>query len=84
MFLGPDTVRNQIPDLPFPNEGTPHYDENEKPLFIGHYWMNPKKGLNVLQRNLVCVDFSACKGGKMVAYRFDGEDTLDPGKFVAI
>jgi hypothetical protein len=84
MFLGPDVIRNQIPSLPFPNEDSPNYDETEKPLFIGHYWMNPKNGLNVLQHNVACVDFSACKGGKMVGYRFDGERTLDPRKFVAV
>lgn len=36
-----------------------------------------------LARNIACVDFSVAKpGGKLVAYRWDGEDELSSDKFV--
>ena len=84
MFLGPCSAREQIPDVAFPSNASTHYSVSGKPLFIGHYWMNPKEGLRVLRPNVACVDFSACKGGRLVAYRFDGEHELSPEKFVAI
>lgn len=51
------------------------------PTFFGHYWM---KGLPRLQSPcMACVDYSAGKGGPLVAYRWSGEDTLDAHHFVA-
>lgn len=57
-----------------------HYDEDQPPLFIGHYWM--KGHPQPLTPNLACLDYSAVKFGKLVAYRMDGEAQLDPKKFV--
>jgi hypothetical protein len=38
-----------------------------------------------LARNIVCVDFSVAKrGGKLVAYRWDGERELSKDKFVSV
>lgn len=56
------------------------YPPTEPPVFFGHYWMTgtPKP----LRHNLACLDYSAVKYGKLVAYRMDGEERLDPGKFV--
>lgn len=49
-------------------------------MFVGHYWM---EGLPApLKPNVACLDFSAVKYGKLVAYRFDGERVLSPDKFV--
>jgi len=57
-----------------------HYSINELPLFIGHYWM---QGLpKYITTNIACLDYSAVRGGKLVAYRFDGECKLDNSKFV--
>lgn len=53
---------------------------SEKPLFIGHYWMTGTP--TVLAPNLACVDYSAGKGGALIAYRWDGETVLDNAKFV--
>lgn len=57
-----------------------HYPESERPLFIGHYWCEgePKP----VAGNIACLDFSAVKYGKLVAYRFDGESRLDSRKFI--
>lgn len=57
-----------------------YYDSEQPPLFIGHYWM--KGHPHPLTPNLACLDYSAVKFGKLVAYRMDGEAQLDPDKFV--
>lgn len=56
------------------------YGPNERPLFIGHYWLQGVPG--PLAPNVACLDYSAVKYGKLVAYRMDDEVRLDPGKFV--
>lgn len=57
-----------------------HYQEDEPMLFIGHYWCDgePKP----VARNIACLDYSAVKYGKLVAYRLDNETVIDPAKFV--
>lgn len=59
------------------------YGENERPVFFGHYWLT---GLPKLIRdNVCCLDFSVAGyrgNGRLVAYRFDGEQKLDESKFV--
>lgn len=55
------------------------YGPNEKPLFIGHYWMS---GIPApLGHNIACLDYSAVKYGRLVAYRMDTEHHLQPSKF---
>ena len=57
-----------------------YYDERQPPLFIGHYW---QQGVpQPLRANLACLDYSAVKGGRLVAYRMDGERELRADKFV--
>ncbi|MAE21343.1 MAG: serine/threonine protein phosphatase [Pseudomonas sp.] len=55
------------------------YGPDEKPLFIGHYWMSglPKP----IVPNIACLDYSAVKYGRLVAYRMDTETQLQQGKF---
>ena len=57
------------------------YSHESPPVFLGHYWM---EGEPVpLSPNIACLDYSVAKpGGKLVAYRWDGEQILDPGKYV--
>ncbi len=58
------------------------YPKNQRPVFFGHYWLH---GRPTIQRaNLVCLDYSAVKYGRLVAYRYDGEAELDNDKFVWI
>jgi diadenosine tetraphosphatase ApaH/serine/threonine PP2A family protein phosphatase len=56
------------------------YDVEAPPVFVGHYWLQgqPKP----LTHNVACLDYSAVKYGRLVAYRFDGESTLSQDKFV--
>lgn len=58
----------------------PHYSEDQKPLFTGHYWLSGKP--EPLTANLACLDYSAVKNGRLVAYRMDGEKRLSKEKFV--
>ena len=56
-----------------------YYGPDEKPLFIGHYWM---QGLPApIAPNIVCLDYSAVKYGRLVAYRLDHETRPQANKF---
>jgi hypothetical protein len=57
-----------------------HYGEDEKLLFVGHYWRNGEPV--PITANIACLDYSAVKFGKLVAYRYDHEARIDPAKFV--
>lgn len=52
---------------------------SEKPTFFGHYWLNGTP--TILSDKMACVDYSIAKGGKLVAYRWDGEPALDDSRF---
>lgn len=55
------------------------YGPQEKPLFIGHYWM---QGIPApITPNIACLDYSAVKYGRLAAYRMDQETALQMGKF---
>ena len=60
----------------------PGYPADAPPVFMGHYWLPAAGPIAPLLPNLACLDYSAANGGPMVAYRWDGETTLDPKKFV--
>ncbi|MCQ4266134.1 metallophosphoesterase [Pseudomonas stutzeri] len=55
------------------------YGPDEPLLFVGHYWRRGQPG--PLRDNLACLDYSAVKKGKLVAYRLDQETRLDQAKF---
>jgi hypothetical protein len=38
------------------------YDGGDGPVFIGHYWMNPKNGPSLLADKVACLDYSVAKG----------------------
>ncbi|MFN9113467.1 MAG: metallophosphoesterase [Bacteroidota bacterium] len=61
---------------------TNHYAQKEKPLFFGHYWL--KGDPKIIRHNVCCLDFSIAKGGKLVAYRYDGEGQLNNAKLVYV
>ncbi|GAA3914220.1 metallophosphoesterase [Litoribacillus peritrichatus] len=58
------------------------YADDAPPLFFGHYWRIGKP--ECIKPNLACLDYSAVKYGKLVAYRFDGEEQLSDSKYVFI
>lgn len=56
------------------------YGPDDPLLFVGHYWRSGTPA--PIRPNLACLDYSAVKYGKLVAYRLDEETRLDPAKFV--
>nr|WP_286238177.1 metallophosphoesterase [Neptuniibacter halophilus] len=57
-----------------------YYGPEQKMLFIGHYWREGEPA--PITSNIACLDYSAVKYGKLVAYRLDDETTIQPDKFV--
>ncbi|WGL16272.1 metallophosphoesterase [Microbulbifer bruguierae] len=66
-------------------QGIPYYPEHSAPCFIGHYWL---KGTPAPQAtNVACLDYSvaASEGERqLVAYRFNGEQTLSKDNYVSV
>ncbi len=56
------------------------YGDDQPPVFVGHYWMSGVP--EPITPNIACLDYSAVKYGRLVAYRFDGEQVLQAEKFV--
>ncbi len=77
--LLPASTRETLPDDPIPAHARSRHP-TDKPLFFGHYWM--KGSPAAVAPCAACVDYSAGLGGPLVAYRWDGERVLEPGKFV--
>ncbi len=49
---------------------------DEVPLFYGHYWRKWEHHRDEWTRYTACVDFSAVRGGTLVAYRWSGEPEI--------
>ncbi|QKG51712.1 metallophosphoesterase [Hymenobacter sp. BRD67] len=58
----------------------PWYYQDEKPVFFGHYWLRGEP--QILQPHAVCLDYSVARGGQLIGYRWDGEQTLSADKLV--
>ncbi len=59
-----------------------NYAAVDRPTFVGHYWFSGKP--RPLTPHVACLDYSIANDGKLVAYRFDGEQQLDESKFLAV
>ena len=82
-YNGPEEARVNIPDDPIDGGYAFTYGHHEPPVFMGHYWFQGTP--DILAHNVACVDYSVAKpGGKLVAYRWDGEQTVYNDKFVWI
>jgi hypothetical protein len=80
-IVAEDSVRRDMPSTPLPVGLLDAYTA-EKPILFGHYWMRAPL---VLQSPMhACVDASVAKGGCLAAYRFSGEATLDPERFLYV
>lgn len=78
----PDPLPEDIAVMPLHDghlENLLFYAKGEKPVFVGHYWLQGRP--KPLQPNVACLDYSAVKYGRLVAYRFDGESELCESKF---
>ena len=67
-----------LPDTPVSERDRSFSYGDPVPVFYGHYWRTdvPLEHEDWTERT-ACVDFSAVKGGTMVAYRWSGEDRID-------
>jgi hypothetical protein len=82
-YMGPESARTQIPDDEIAGDHLIEYSHALPPVFLGHYWLEGTPKL--LASNIACTDYSVAKpGGKLVAYRWDGERSLESHKFVAV
>jgi hypothetical protein len=79
----PDPLPEHLANIPLTHvdkERLLEYGEEQTPLFIGHYWL---EGIpDPVVHNIACLDYSAVKGGRLVAYRMDDELRLDKEKFI--
>ena len=80
-YVGPESGRDSIPDDALSAGYTNDYGEHEPPVFIGHYWLHGTPC--VLAKNIACLDYSVARAdGKLVAYRWSGEQVLKDASFV--
>jgi hypothetical protein len=75
-------TNDNLPDEPVDVAECNYYSTENKVVFFGHYWLKNQPSL--FKKNICCLDYSVARGGKLVSYRFDGEDELDNSKFVFI
>jgi len=68
LALLPEAITQTVPRDTIPNLDAHRYNEDNL-LFIDHYWLTGKP--KPLSSNVICVDYSAGKGGGLVAYRHD-------------
>jgi hypothetical protein len=77
-----------VPNAPIDSHGPEAwsgYDPTEPPVFFGHYWLPPTLQAQPVGPNVACLDYSVAKpGGKLVAYRWDGEALLESNRFVEV
>lgn len=77
--LVPKGQEDQLKDMQWPAELVISAIEGA-PIFVGHHWF---RGHPVIESTkLACLDWSAARGGPLVAYRWDGETELSNDKLV--
>lgn len=72
---------NAVPDIDIPEEHRCGEVEGA-PILFGHHWFSGP--LELESAKVACLDWSAAKGGPLVAYRWHGEAELDKGNLVAV
>ena len=58
------------------------YQIKDKNVFFGHYWLKGEPSL--YKENVCCLDYSVARGGKLVAYRMNVENTLDKRNLIYV
>lgn len=77
--LLPEKLLEALPDRPLPEHARIDF-KGEKPVFFGHYWWSGEPEVLASGR-AACVDYSVARGGKLVAYRWEGEPSLQSCNF---
>ncbi|BBX48066.1 metallophosphoesterase [Mycobacterium cookii] len=72
-----------LPDIEIPPRDRSFVYTGAVPVFYGHYWRQgrPDQHRDWNSRS-ACVDFSAVKGGTLMAYRWSGEKQIDPRHYL--
>lgn len=79
-YMGPECARTHIPDDEVRGDHLVEYAHDAPPVFLGHYWLEGAPA--PLAPNIACLDYSVAKpGGRLVAYRWSGEQALVPDNF---
>jgi len=82
-YIGPESAMTHIPNDKIAGGNLLEYSASAPPVFIGHYWLEGEP--QPLAKNIACLDYSVAKrGGKLVAYRWDGEKRIRPEKFTYV
>ena len=71
--------RKYIPDEPITQIDPRVKKYTGVPVFVGHYWQTIPP--EPFASNIACVDYSAGRGGPLVAYRWEGEQVLTNAGF---
>jgi len=80
-FFGPESARTHIPEDEITGDHLVDYSHAGPPVFLGHYWMQGEPA--PLASNIACLDYSVAEsGGRLTAYRWDGERVLEKERFV--
>lgn len=75
---------DRIPDVPVPStvsDGITGYPGEAPPVLYGHYGLAAWPH-GIVTPNTACLDHGCGKGGRLVAYRWDGERRLTPDKII--
>lgn len=79
--LVPSDSRHLVPDIEIP--AALKVDQvSGAPILFGHHWFSGDLALETPK--VACLDWSAAKGGPLVAYRWDGEAELQHQHLVAV
>ena len=76
-----ESERECLPDTEMPAHARIGTGDRKR-VFFGHYWLTGQPA--ILSPHAACVDYSAGKGGALVAYRWDGESALTNQHFVSV
>lgn len=81
LVIPPD---NDLPDEVVPESQlkTKSYYCEATPVFFGHYWLTGEP--EIFTKSICCLDYSVANQGKLVAYQFDGELSLDNSKLKVV
>lgn len=77
----PAGSEDAVPDIPTPAEHRLGEVEGA-PILFGHHWFSGP--LKLETPKVACLDWSAAKGGPLVAYRWDGEAELRHDQLIAV
>lgn len=82
LLSAPKGLREALMQRPVPPGAAPCRQVAKGPVIFGHYWMPAQQTPRPLHLQAACVDYSAAKGGSLVAYRWHGETELRAEHFV--